>query len=360
MARIFAFGAGLVGSYICDHLGKQGHDVTAIALEHSNVPLIEEVRKNLQFEILEVDAFSFLKSNNLNDYDLILNLLPGRIGDSIREDLISSGINVCDLAFSDKSPNWLYELAESKGSNMLHDCGIAPGLSNMVVASEQIGKPKLNSVRIRVGGNPIARDNEWSYCAPFSPTDVIEEYSRPARIRRNGIELEVPAISDRHFLLAGKYGEMEAFLTDGLRSLLENKEITSHSLSEYTIRWPGHIDKFIKLSEMGQIDEQSLVEEWGYRVDRIEFTYMDITIEKMDGSKIIWTFDIPGIDVERGRFWPSMAVATGIPFLVGCEALLNGEIIGIKSPDEYYSDIDKIVKRLEEAGSTIIREEINN
>ena len=360
MARIFSFGAGLVGSYICDQLGKQGHEVTAVAIAHSNVPLIDEVRGNLQFEILEFDAFSYLDSNDIDDYDLILNLLPGRIGDSIREHLISNGHNVCDLAFSEKSPNWLSKLAKKNGSNMLHDCGIAPGLSNMVVASEQIGKKPLKSVRIRVGGNPIDCDDEWNYFAPFSPTDVIEEYSRPARIRKNGIEIEVPAISDRHFLLAGKYGKMEAFLTDGLRSLLENQKITSNSLSEYTIRWPDHIDKFIKLRDDGAIDEESLVKEWRYTADKIEFTYMDITIEKMDGTKIIWTFDIPGIDVQKGRFWPSMAVATGIPFLVGCEALLNGEIIGIQSPDEYYSDVDKIVKRLQDAGSIISREEIDN
>jgi len=357
MARIFSFGAGLVGSYICDHLGRQGHEVTAVALGHTNVPLLDIVRNNLHFEILELDAFSFIESNNLKKYDLVLNLLPGRIGNSIREELISNGLNICDLAFSEESPDWLSDLAEKNSANMLHDCGIAPGLSNMVVASEQIGKPPLNNIRIRVGGNPIETDDAWSYCAPFSPTDVIEEYSRPARIRKNGVEMEVPAISDRHILLAGKHGEMEAFLTDGLRSLLENTEITSQSLSEYTVRWPGHIDKFLKLRECGHIDELALVEEWRYEASRIEFTYMDITIEKTDGSKIIWTFDIPGIDADAGRLWPSMAVATGIPFLVGCEAMLNGKIIGIQSPDQYFSDINKIVKRLKDAGAIISREE---
>ncbi|DAC48254.1 MAG TPA: hypothetical protein HA340_07430 [Candidatus Thalassarchaeaceae archaeon] len=357
MARIFAFGAGLVGSYICDQLGRQGHEVTAVALGHSNVPLLASVRRELHFEILEMDAFSFLKSNNLKQYDLVLNLLPGRIGDSIRADLISNGLNVCDLAFSDISPQCHAELADFNGATMLHDCGIAPGVSNMVVASEQIGKPPLSSIKIRVGGNPVERDDEWSYCAPFSPTDVIEEYTRPARIRQNGHVIEIPAISDRHTLVADGHGEMEAFLTDGLRSLLENPEVTSQSLSEYTVRWPGHIDKFLQLRAKGEIDEAALVEAWKYRVERTEFTYMDITIEKQDGGKTIWTFDIPGIDVDAGRLWPSMAVATGIPFIVGCEALLDGRITGIQSPDEYYSDLDEIVQRLKDAGAIISREE---
>jgi hypothetical protein len=83
---------------------------------------------------------------------------------------------------------------------------------------------------------------------------------------------------------------------------------------------------------------------------------MDITIEKQDGSKTIWTFDIPGIDVDAGRLWPSMAIATGIPFIVGCEAMLDGRITGIQSPDEYYSDLDEIVQRLKDAGAIISRE----
>ena len=358
MARIFAFGAGLVGSYICDQLARQGHEVTAVALGHSNVPILEEVRNNLHFEIIEMDAFEYLNSNDLNQYDLILNLLPGRIGNSIRADLLTCGLNVCDLAFSDKSPENLSELADINGASMLHDCGIAPGVSNMVVAHEQIGNQPLKSIRIRVGGNPIEPDNEWSYCAPFSPTDVIEEYTRPARIRQDGVEIEVPAITDRHSLMAGEHGEMEAFLTDGLRSLLENPAITSQSLSEYTVRWPGHIDKFLLLRENGEIDEEALVEAWRYKVNRTEFTFMDITIEKQDGKKIIWTFDIPGIDVEDGRLWPSMAVATGIPFIVGCEAMLDGRITGIQSPDQYYSDLEEIVERLKDSGATISIEEI--
>ncbi|MBS72192.1 MAG: hypothetical protein CMO20_04470 [Thermoplasmata archaeon] len=357
MARIFAFGAGLVGTYICNELAKQGHEVKAIALNHHEIPLLDIVRDNLQFEIIEKDAFEYLDNNNLEKYDLILNLLPGRIGDSIRGKLITMGLKICDLAFSDISPENYSDQANSTGAIMLHDCGIAPGVSNMVVASEQNQSKPFKSVKIRVGGNPISTDDSWSYCAPFSPTDVIEEYTRPARIRKEGDEIVIPAISDRHIFNAGNHGKMEAFLTDGLRSLLDNPKITALSLSEYTVRWPGHIDKFIELRNKGEINEKELVDSWKYQPDKIEFTYMDISIVTNDGRDIIWTFDIPGIDLESNRLWPSMAVATGIPFIVGCEAILNDKISGIKSPDEYFSDLDEIIKRLRKYGSIITRSE---
>jgi len=267
-------------------------------------------------------------------------------------------VKVCDLAFSDNSPDRFGELAKQSGASMIHDCGIAPGVSNMVVISEQKGAPPLKSVKIRVGGNPLELDSEWSYCAPFSPTDVIEEYTRPARIRIDGEEKEVPAITDRHMFIAGNHGEMEAFLTDGLRSLLTNPEITCESLSEYTVRWPGHIKKFLDLRTSGELDELSLVQEWAYTTNRSEFTYMDITITPNKGPVVRWEFDIPGVNESLDRLWPSMAIATGIPFLVACEALLEGRIEGIQSPDNYYSDLDEIITRLREVGADITRKEL--
>jgi saccharopine dehydrogenase-like NADP-dependent oxidoreductase len=355
MARILSYGAGLVGTFICDELSKSGHDVTAIALNHGDVPMLEKVRRNLSFSLIEQDVISHLADCDLSKFDLVLNLLPGRIGDSIREHLITNGVKVCDLAFSDNSPDRFGELAKQSGSSMIHDCGIAPGVSNMVVISEQKGVPPLKSVKIRVGGNPLIRDSEWSYCAPFSPTDVIEEYTRPVRIRMNGEEKEVPAITDRHMFIAGKHGEMEAFLTDGLRSLLTNPDVTCESLSEYTVRWPGHIEKFLDLQNSGELDEQSLVQQWAYTPTRSEFTYMDITITPDSGPVVRWEFDIPGVDESLDRLWPSMAVATGIPFLVACEALLDDRIEGIQSPDNYHSDLEEIITRLKGAGAEITR-----
>ncbi len=81
--------------------------------------------------------------------------------------------------------------------------------------------------------------------APFSPKDVIAEYTRPARVIRDGGEVVLPALSERHFIEVPEHGQMEAFLTDGLRSLLET--IPAVEMSEYTIRWPGHIQRFIEL-----------------------------------------------------------------------------------------------------------------
>ena len=69
------------------------------------------------------------------------------------------------------------------------------------------------------------------------PIDVIAEYTRPARVIRQGEEITLPALTQRHMVDTGEHGEMEAFLTDGLRSVL--KSIPAFEMSEFTVRWPG-------------------------------------------------------------------------------------------------------------------------
>ena len=137
-----------------------------------------------------------------------------------------------DLSFSKFTPDRDDEKARDYGSTILWDVGIAPGLSNMflAVADRRIGP--LVKAEVWVGGNPTGPVGEWKYMAPFSPIDVIAEYTRPARVIREGEEVILPALSERHLVDTGEHGEMEAFLTDGLRSVL--KSIPAVDMSEYT------------------------------------------------------------------------------------------------------------------------------
>jgi hypothetical protein len=117
--------------------------------------------------------------------------------------------------------------------------------------------------------------------APFSPSDVIEEYTRPARIRVDGVSVEVPALSERHAIEVEGYGTMEAFLTDGLRSVLDT--IPCATMKEYTVRWPGHIDKW--LAEGQSMNETELLEAWTFDQERPEFTWLEVIATAGDANK---------------------------------------------------------------------------
>src|SRR5690606_28022112 len=94
---------------------------------------------------------------------------------------------------------------------------------------------------IMVGGLPVERSWPWEYRAPFSPSDVIEEYLRPARLRIAGRTVEREALSEIELVDLPGVGTLEAFNTDGLRSLLETLDF--EDMVEKTLRYPGYAEK---------------------------------------------------------------------------------------------------------------------
>ena len=221
-------------------------------------------------------------------------MVPGSIGHEVLKSLHAGGHSIVDLSFSETTPD---ALPDGPGV-VLWDVGIAPGLSNMLVALAHRELGHLDEVTIKVGGNPAEPDHEWSYMAPFSPHDVIAEYTRPARIVRNGTVTVVPAMDGLHTIDASGR-TMEAFLTDGLRSLTN---VPATSMGEYTVRWPGHIQRY----QSTTLDPDELVEAWRYDAERPEFTWMEVAVEA-GGRRRVWTVEDGGKDGDS-----SMARTTGL------------------------------------------------
>ncbi len=317
MANILVLGAGLVGGWVADVLAADGHDVTAVdenpkvlAARH---PSVRGLQESVDRSIAE-----------RHRPDVVVNALPGRIGHRVRRNLLEDGHAVADLAFTAEDPGQLNEVAGEHGGRLVWDIGVAPGLSNLLLAEGVRRHGTLKHGRVRVGGNPVDQDGGWSYMAPFSPYDVIEEYTRPARIVRGGEVITVPALSERvRFDVQGR-GEMEAFLTDGLRSVLDT--IPAHELTEATVRWPGHIDRFLQGG--GTHDEDSLVQAWAWDPSRPEFTWMEVVVEGVGKSR--WVLDDQG-----GGGGSSMARTTGAITCAVVEHMLAGLVPpGVHAPED--------------------------
>ena len=274
MTTIVALGCGLVGEFVVQRLVDDGHSVVAVDLH-----LPDSIKNNTRIKSIEGDAKEYIES--LNGDEIIINMLPGRIGHGIRKDLVVGGHNIVDLAFTAEDPQEFDRLAKAHGSTMIWDIGIAPGLSNMLLAHTQRELGFLEKATIHVGGNPTEPDDEWSYMAPFSPSDVIEEYTRPARILRDQTVVEVPALTERHQIDVDGTDGMEAFLTDGLRSVLDT--INANDMAEYTVRWPQHIDRWI--AEGHSTPEEDLLKAWKFDSNRTEFTWMKVYCESKQDSK---------------------------------------------------------------------------
>ena len=312
--RIHCLGGGLVGSFVTKNLVNSGFEVH----------LYDIVSRDTEANFHLGDAMSFDHSIA----DLIVNMLPGSIGGKATELLKDSGQKIVDLSFSEQTPDRHNGIV----SSILWDVGIAPGLSNMLVGMAFREFGFLDKVTIKVGGNPLIPDSEWSYMAPFSPHDVIAEYTRPARIVVDGKHTQVDAMSDLHTIDASGR-EMEAFLTDGLRSLLD---IPATHMGEYTVRWPGHIQKY----QQSKLTADELVDAWKLDPQRQEFTWMEVFISSGDEQQR-WIVEDRGKNGDA-----SMARTTGLITATCVKAWAETQDMlspGVHAPEDLPDDVVRMV-----------------
>ena len=346
MYDIIALGCGLVGKFVVTKLSSLGYKLHVIDLV---IP--SEIKENSEISCEEGDIFQIV--NDLPKAKVILNLLPGSIGETIRPILISQGNDIIDLAFTETEPSVHHQHALKNNCTLIWDVGIAPGLSNMIIKKEYNADSQIKDVTIKVGGNPAKPDNDWSYMAPFSPSDVIEEYTRPARIIENGKIRTVEALTDLHSINVSNFGMMEAFLTDGLRSLLDSK--MAENMKEYTVRWPGHIQKWIASKD--SLNDEELIESWKFDHARDEFTWMEIRIS-YDEYQVIWEIVDKGLDGAS-----SMARTTGLVTIACAMDLLESSTSefkwfdsGVLAPENLtIKSIDKVIKYMRSEKVTINR-----
>ena len=312
--RIHCLGGGLVGSFVTRRLVEAGFDVH----------LYDVVERETTASFHLGDAFN----SDHSQAEIIVNMLPGSLGNKMTSLLKNTGQRIVDLSFSEITPDSL----EDVSSTILWDVGIAPGLSNMLVASAFREFGSLDEVSIKVGGNPQQPDEEWSYMAPFSPHDVIAEYTRPARVIQKGKKVEVPAMTDLHSINANDR-EMEAFLTDGLRSLLS---MPAKKMGEYTVRWPGHIQRY----QNTKLRPEELVEAWALDPLRSEFTWMEVSVSSGNENRT-WVVEDLGKDGDS-----SMARTTGLVTACCVIAWIDRPdmfVQGVFAPEDLPDDVIQLV-----------------
>ena len=322
--RIHCLGGGLVGSFVTRKLVEDGFDVHLFDVVNRATPAVFHLK----------DAASADHSSA----DLIVNMVPGSIGHDVLRVLHEQGHNIVDLSFSETTPD---QLPPGPGV-VLWDVGIAPGLSNMLVTLAQRELGRLDKVSIKVGGNPAQPDDGWSYMAPFSPHDVIAEYTRPARIVRDGAVTVVPAMDELHTVDANGR-TMEAFLTDGLRSLIN---LPADSMGEYTVRWPGHIQRYQRTT----LSPDELVDAWAFDPQRPEFTWMEVRVEA-GGNTRVWTVEDSGKDGDS-----SMARTTGLVTFACVKAWSERTLFdrGVHPPEDLPDEvIHDVIEVLKNEGVTV-------
>jgi len=358
MKRIVVLGAGLVGKAIVLDLAGR-YEITVVDIDEKNLQKVSQDRaiKTKHLDLSDTKSVIEVAQN----FDLVVGALPSSLGFRTMKAVIEAGKDMVDISFLPEDALELDEQAKSHGVTVVFDCGVAPGMSNIILGYHN-NKMKVQKFDCMVGGLPVDRIWPYEYKAPFSPMDVLEEYTRPARIVENGKIVIKPALSEPEFIQFDKIGTLEAFNTDGLRSLLTTMKIPY--MRERTLRYPGHIELMTILRETGFFDKNSinikgksirpvdltsklLFPKWQLHEGDEEFTVMRIGISGTEGNQQKrYQYDLFD-KYDRTTHTSSMARTTGYT----CAAVVDLVLENLYSrkgvsPPEYIGANEKCFKNI--------------
>jgi len=267
MKNIIVLGAGMVGSTIAIDLTKT-HKITLT--DYSQEALDKAFKKcdKLNTQVLDVtDKFTLQKT--IKSFDLVVCAVPGFLGFETLKSIIEAEMNVIDISFFSENSLELDAFAKEKNVTAIVDCGVAPGMDNIILGYENENL-QLTDFECLVGGLPKVKKWPFCYKAPFSPIDVIEEYTRPARYVENGKMITRDALTDCEYIDFDKVGTLESFNSDGLRSIIFTMPHIPN-MKEKTLRYPGHVEYVKVLKESGFFNSEE-IDVNGTKISPLDFT----------------------------------------------------------------------------------------
>ncbi len=370
--KVIVLGAGLVGGPMAIDLAKDSNlDVTVADINDAALTKLTQNNSGISTRSEDLSKPERVKEL-VSDYDIVLNAVPGFMGYQTLVAIIESKKNVIDIAFCPEDVLELDALAKEHGVTAIVDCGVAPGMSNILTGYAHAQLDSTETALTYVGGLPVVRQWPYEYKAVFSPVDVIEEYTRPARYVENGHLVVRPALTDTELLEFDGVGTLEAFNSDGLRTLA--KTIDAPNMKEKTLRYIGHVEKMTVLRDGGFFDTEEievngvkvrpmdltcklLFKSWKLEPGEADLTIMKVIIEGMRGEeKIRYTYDLlDHYDADSQTH--SMARTTGYTATMALRMVARGLYSekGIIAPEYIGKDkacVDFMLAGLKERGIT--------
>ena len=330
--QIAILGAGMVGRAMAIDL-QQKYSVTSFDISEQSLDILS--KKNKLIKTVKSDLSNFENYPTLlQNFDYVICAVPGFMGYNALQAIINAGKNVVDISFFPEDALTLDNLAKQKNVTAIVDCGVAPGMSNLILGYHNANMT-ITNFECMVGGLPKKRVKPFEYKAPFSPIDVLEEYTRPARYVENSCIITKPALSDAELLNFEPIGTLESFNTDGLRSILFTMGHIPN-MKEKTLRYPGHIDLMKGLIAAGFLSTEKinglattpmeftsklLFNQWKLGEEEPEFTLMQINIS--DKTKTI-TYNLYD-EYDATTKTSSMSRTTGYTATAALNMLIDGQ-----------------------------------
>lgn len=365
----------MVGAVMADDLAREPAfevsvaDLRETALEraHALNPRVRGVRADLS-DPAEVRRLA-------EGADLVCGALSSALGFATLRAVIEAGRPYADISFMPEDAWELDALARERGVACIVDAGVAPGLSNLLAGRLVDELAPCERLRILVGGLPRVRTKPFEYKAGFAPSDVIEEYTRPSRVVEHGAVVVREALSEVELVDFEGLGTLEAFVTDGLRSLAVTMPVPN--MVEKTMRYPGHADLMRAMRSAGLFskDEVSvggarvrpldvtsavLFPKWTYEEGEEDLTALRVEAEGVpDGRRTRVVYEL--LDTySRTERATSMSRTTALPCALFARWLASGRwsrpgVVAPEIPGRESALVDDLLAGLAARGVRVTR-----
>ena len=357
--RLTVLGAGRVGSAIARDLCQEP-DFAVQVVDIDPVRLADLAPYPVETTLADLRTSKGVAAA-VRGASLVVCAVPGHMGFETVRNVLLAGKDVVDISFFPEDAFLLDDLAREQGVIAVVDCGVAPGLCNILAGHVASQLDHLHQYNCYVGGLPVVRRWPYEYQAVFSPLDVIEEYTRPARLVEDGKQITRPALSDIELIDVPSIGTLEAFNSDGLRTLI--RTLDCPSMKEKTLRYPGHAALMRVLRDGGFFSQEPiavgdqqirpvdltvnlLAQQWSLD-DEGDLTIMQVTVRgTKDGTSYTYTYGLlDRYDPASGT--TSMARTTGYTCAIVARQIASGMFRGRGiCPPEYIGRVEACYRHL--------------
>ena len=258
--KALILGCGNIGSVATQDFAESMSSVEVFVAD-KNMVRAQEVAKRIGKDNvagIQLNASNYSELvHTLETFDLVMGFLPGDLGYRLVKACVDARKDLVDVSYMPENPLTLNDEAARANATIIPSCGLAPGISNILVGHAIRKLDKTQTVHIMVGGLPATPVPPLDYTITFSAESVIDEYTRKARIIKDSKVIDVEALTGLEEVEFPGVGRLEAFYTDGLKTLLHTVKGVE-DMWEKTLRYPGHAKKIELLKALGFFDEEPI------------------------------------------------------------------------------------------------------
>ncbi|MEX0843144.1 MAG: saccharopine dehydrogenase C-terminal domain-containing protein [Gemmatimonadota bacterium] len=380
--RFLVLGGGAQGSAAAfDLLREPGvEEVTVADRVTPHIPLyLRQYAGGNRFRHLELDAHDHeAVLTAMEGVSAVACALPYYLNESMAHLAVQAGVHYADLGGNTEIVERQrrdHEAAVEKGVSVIPDTGLAPGMVNILARAGMDALDVVESVRMWVGGLPQDPRPPLNYQIVYSLEGVLDYYTEPGIVLREGEPAQVEALSEVEALHFDGVGELEAFHTAGGASTLPERYRGKVQTLEYkTLRYPGHASIMRAIRELGLLDQELVrvgevdvsprqlfiarVSPLLHVPDGGDLVVLRVEVEgRREGEPVRTSFDLLDRHDDLIRM-SAMSRCTGFSLSLTSLMQARGEVLapGVLTPDEAIP-VDPYVRGLARRGVRIQRSE---